>query len=152
MYKRQDQNASAKAVFYGLTIAHSKPHFVRAIMESVTMVLCRIIEATEALDVNIDSIITYGGGAKSKIWTQMKADATGLPVQTTVNDENATCLGAAILAGAACGVWDSIEAAADSIVTNDICYQPDPDVYQDYRNTLDNYNRLMESLKPMFRG
>lgn len=147
-----DQNASAKAVFYGLTIAHSKPHFVRAIMESVTMVLCRIIEATEALDVNIDSIITYGGGAKSKIWTQMKADATGLPVQTTVNDENATCLGAAILAGAACGVWDSIEAAADSIVTNDICYQPDPAVYQDYRNTLDNYNRLMESLKPMFRG
>lgn len=145
-----DQNAHAKAVFYGLTIAHSKPHFVRAIMESVTMVLCRIIEATEALDVTIDSIITYGGGAKSKIWTQMKADATGLPVQTTTNDENATCLGAAILAGTACGIWDSIESAADSIVKNDIRYEPDPKLYPAYRDTLRRYNALMECLKPMF--
>lgn len=146
-----DQNACAKAVFYGLTIAHNKPHFVRAIMESVTMVLCRIIEATEALGVEIDRIITYGGGAKSKIWTQMKADATGLSVQTTVNDENATCLGAAILAGTACGIWDSVEAAADSIVKEDICYQPDPSIYSAYQDTLDRYNRLMESLKPMFQ-
>ena len=145
-----DQNAHAKAVFYGLTIAHSKPHFVRAIMESVAMVLCRIIEATEALDVTIDSIITYGGGAKSKIWTQMKADATGLPVQTTTNDENATCLGAAILAGTACGIWDSIESAADSIVKNDIRYEPDPKLYPAYRDTLRRYNTLMECLKPMF--
>ena len=146
-----DQNARAKAVFYGLTIAHSKPHFVRAIMESVTMVLCRIIEATEALDVNIDSIITYGGGAKSKIWTQMKADATGLPVQTTVNDENVTCLGAAILAGVACGVWNDIESAAEAIVQNDICYQPDTELYPAYRDTLTSYNRLMECLTPMFK-
>lgn len=145
-----DQNALAKAVFYGLTIAHNKSHFVRAIMESVTMVLCRTIEATRALGIDVDRIITYGGGAKSKIWTQIKADATGLPVQTTANDENAACLGAAILAGTACGIWDSIETAAHILVKNDVCYTPDPDVYPVYQDTLRRYRKLMNCLQPMF--
>lgn len=145
-----DQNARAKAVFYGLTIAHKKPHFVRAIMESVTMVLCRMIEATQALGVEIDSIITYGGGAKSPVWTQIKADAIGLPVITTQNDENDTCIGAMILAGTACGLWDSVEEAAEQIVKPDVTFEPDMDAYQVYRKVLKRYNKLMECLQPVF--
>lgn len=146
-----DQNALTKAVFHGITIAHTKGHFVRSIMESVTMVLCRIIQATEALGVEIDSIITYGGGAKSKIWTQIKADATGLPIHTTENDESATCLGAVILAGVAKGVWTSVEEAVEVIVKNDITYLPDESVHPVYEDMLERYVELMECLKPTFR-
>lgn len=146
-----DQNAKARAVFHGLTIAHTKAHFVRAIMESVTMVLCRIIEATESLGVDIRSIIAYSGGAKSSVWTQMKADATGLPVITTANDESAPCLGAAILAGCACGVWDSIETAADSIIRREKVYIPDPAMKPVYDDLLRRYKQLMIQLEPTFR-
>lgn len=146
-----DQDASAKAVFHGLTIAHKKAHFVRAIMESVAMVLCRVIEATKALGIPIDSIVTYSGGAKSRIWTQIKADATGLPVTTTANDENAPCLGAAILAGTALGVWDSVESAADSIIEKAAEYHPDPENRAVYDDLLDHYKELMGALKPTFR-
>ena len=96
-------NANARTLF-GMTIAHGKEHFVRAIMESVVMVLCRIIEATEALDISVDRIISFGGGALSPVWCQMKADATGKDVVTTKNNKSAGCLGAGILAGVACGI------------------------------------------------
>ena len=40
-----DVNLNAKAVFYGMTLKHKKPHFVRSIMESLGYIICRNLEA-----------------------------------------------------------------------------------------------------------
>ncbi|HEX7556151.1 MAG TPA: FGGY family carbohydrate kinase, partial [Leptolinea sp.] len=40
-----DVNAKAKGVFFGFTMKHGKPHFIRAIMESVGYIIRRNIEA-----------------------------------------------------------------------------------------------------------
>ena len=133
-----------------MTIAHGKEHFVRAIMESVVMVLCRIIEATEALEIPVDRIISFGGGALSPVWCQMKADATGKPVVTTKNNKSAGCLGAGILAGVACGIWDSVETACEQIIQEDRVYEPDPAQKPVYDKLLARYKHLMECLEPVF--
>lgn len=146
-----DLNADAKGCFFGLTIAHKKKHFVRAIMESVTMVLCRIIEATEALDVTVDRIVSLGGGALSPVWCQMKADATGRTLVTTVNNNSACCLGAAILAGVASGLWESVESASDMLVKEACVYVPNPQLKGVYADVLARYKQLMECLAPMFQ-
>ena len=145
-----DLNANARACFFGMTIAHGKEHFVRAIMESVVMVLCRIIEATEALDISVDRIISFGGGALSPVWCQMKADATGKDVVTTKNNKSAGCLGAGILAGVACGIWDSVEEACDQIIQEERVYHPDPMHKPTYDELLARYKHLMECLEPVF--
>lgn len=138
-----DQSAQAKAVFAGLTIAHGKAHFVRAIMESIVMVLRRIIEATERLDSPVRHIVDLSGGAKSALWCQMKADATGREVCTTEYNEHAPCLGAAILAGTARGLWPSVEAAADRIVRADRRFLPHPELKPAYDELFEQYLDLM---------
>ncbi len=98
-----DTNAQAKGIFLNVTLAHSRAHFARGLMEGVTMVLLRMIEGTRALGVEVDEIRSLSGGAKSATWCQLKANASGLPVRTMQTTDIAACLGAAILAGVAAG-------------------------------------------------
>ncbi|MED3724864.1 xylulokinase [Priestia filamentosa] len=145
-----DTNNLAKGVFYGVTLAHKKQHFSRGIMEGVTMVLRRMIEATETLGVNIEEIISLGGGSKSSAWCQIKADATGLTIKTMKNTESAACLGAAILAGVGAGVWKSPEEAATNIAKEDKIYQPDQKNKEVYDQVFDNYKKLQEGIREFF--
>jgi xylulokinase len=144
-----DLFAAAKACFYGITIAHEKKHFVRAIMESVAMVLCRIIEATEALDVDVRDIISIGGGTMSQVWCQIKADATGRKLITTKNNESACCLGAAILAGVSSGVWTSVDEACKNMIQIEHIYEPDRETNEIYADLLKKYKKLMKCIRPM---
>lgn len=145
-----DTDSTAKGVFYGMTLIHKKPHFARAIMEGVTMVLMRMAESTQALGVNITELRSMGGGAKSAVWCQIKADALGVPVKIMKNTESAACLGAAILAGAAAGIWDSVEDAAERFAQYDKEYIPDKGKKGVYDRLLADYKKLLLNLKELF--
>ena len=146
-----DTNPNAKACFIGMTLAHDKRHFTRAIMESVTMALRRIIDATESLGVKVDKITSLGGGAYSPIWCQIKADATARTVVTTKNHEIACCLGAAILAGVSCGLWPSIKDACMYIIKEDKVYNPNLANKPIYDELLQNYMAITDALAPIFK-
>ena len=146
-----DFNPNMKAMFYGLTLAHKKGHFARAIMESVAMVLCRMIEATKELGVDVENVIVLGGGAKSDLWCQIMADATGLPITIMKNQENECCLGAAILAGVAGGLWESIDQAVEAMVEKKKIYEPNPENYEAYQKRLEKYKGLMACMQEMVK-
>ena len=111
-----DVNLNAKGVFYGATLQHNKAHFVRSIMESLGYLICRNLEAIDAMGLEVKQIRTMGGGSKSDVWNQIKADITGKTLHVTYSSQDTACLGAAILAGKAAGVFESIESAVDSMV------------------------------------
>ena len=140
-----------KGALLGLTPGHTEAHMIRAFMEGVAMVLCRILDATGSLGLPPDRIVCLGGGAKSSIWCQIKADAAGLPVLTTDGYENACCLGAAILAGTGAGLFPGIEEAVDALVREDRVYRPNPDMTDFYRTLRARYDELMKCLLPAFR-
>ena len=54
-----------------------------------------------------------GGGARNKIWTQMRADILGIPVKVSKVSES-TVLGAAMFAFAGAGAFPSPEAAREA--------------------------------------
>ncbi|MDY2679837.1 MAG: FGGY-family carbohydrate kinase, partial [Lentihominibacter sp.] len=108
--------------------------------------------ATEALGIDVDRIISFGGGALSDVWCQIRADATGKEVVTTRSNKNACCLGAGILAGVACGIWTSVDEACEMIVKEDKVYKPDSDKKEVYRELLEKYKLLMKCLEPVFDG
>ncbi|MDO5133048.1 MAG: FGGY family carbohydrate kinase [Eubacteriales bacterium] len=139
------------ATLVGLSTAHGQKHIVRAIMEGVAMNLCRILEATEALGLAADRIVCLGGGAKSPVWCQIKADASGKPVITTDGYENAGCMGAAMLAGTAAGLFPSLEDAAARFVHEDREYLPDQKNAAVYETLLGRYRALMQALMPIMR-
>ena len=95
-----ESNPKAKGVFYGFTLHHGKPHFARAIMEAIAFAIRRNLEVLEDLNISVSEIRSLGGGSRSLTWSQIKADVSKRPVVTMKNEE-AACLGAAILAGVA---------------------------------------------------
>ncbi len=90
-------NSQARGTFMGFTLAHHKGHFVRALLESFAYGLRDNIDVMMNLGLNLKEIRVVGGGAKSELHCQIKADVTGLPVSRTLTSQTAA-LGAGILA------------------------------------------------------
>src|SRR5207249_9447589 len=95
-------NGDARGVFYGLTLAHSKAHMTRALLEGSAFALRDILEAIGAAGLEVRRLTIVGGGAKGSLWRQIKADVTGLPVRVPTSVET-TATGAAILAAVGAG-------------------------------------------------
>ncbi len=96
----------SKGALVELTSETRYQHIVRAILDSVAYELWVNLELLEKSGVTVDVLHSIGGGAKSDKWLQTKADVTGKRfVRLEVPD--AGCLGAAILAGKATGVYSS---------------------------------------------
>ena len=80
---------------------YAQGEVVRAIMEAVAFALQNHIdELSQQLDTPFTEVRCAGGGARSNLWLQIKADVLGLPVSATDCAEP-TSLGAAILAESA---------------------------------------------------
>ena len=90
-----------------------------------------------------------GGAAKSALWNQIKADAAQKPV-LVLNNPEAGCLGAAILAGTAVGVFESVDAACDKLVTIKTRTEPDPALGDVYAHIYETYSKLYDCLEGAF--
>lgn len=144
-----EANPKAKGVFYGITLKHTKAHFTRAIMESIGFIIKRNLDTLERMGFTFDEIRVLGGGSVSPVWNQIKADITGKVIcQTSTPD--AACLGAAIVAGAGCGLFSSLSDAVDRMVEVTARYEPNPENHALYLQQFDKYVRLYEALCPVF--
>ena len=139
----------ARGVFYGFTLHHGKPHFARAVLEAVAFMLCRNLELLASAGAPAAEIRSHGGGARSALWNQIKADTAGLPV-VTLEGEDAAVRGDAMLAGVACGAFPDLAQACAAMVKVDRRYQPDPTTKSAYDDAYGRYVQLFESLRPMF--
>lgn len=145
-----DVNLNAKAVFYGATLKHKKAHFARSIMESLGYIICRNLEVIDAMGLQVEQIRTMGGGSKSDVWNQIKADITGKTLNVTGLSQDTACLGAAILAGCAVGIFRDIQSAVDDMVHITKCYTPDPETHALYRRQYAKFRLLFSQLEPLF--
>ncbi len=146
-----DSEQSASALIYGLALKHTKGHIVRGFMEGVAMVLLRMTEAVRAMGVEVREIRSLSGGAKSPLWCQIKADATGVPVVTMTNTDDAACLGAAILAGVGAGLWDSVPETAERFARPERRFEPDPKNRAAYDQLIEKYKAVFAALRPVFK-
>ena len=133
-------NPEARGSFTGLTTEHSRPHFVRAVMESVS---CMLKSNLDYLGLDVKEIRAMGGGAMSPLWCQIKADMTKERLVTLKNKETA-CLGGAILAGVAVGAFPSVEAAAD-LIDVDKTYEPTDTDYTECYERFCKYDALLNA-------
>jgi xylulokinase len=144
-----EANSKAKGVFYGFTLKHTKAHFSRAIMESIACIVRRNIDVLEDLKIPVNEIRVLGGGARSDVWNQIKADFTQKTLVRTENEE-AACLGAAILAGKAVGIYKNIEEASTKMVKVKRRYEPNAANVNACKDAYGKYVALYDSLCGMF--
>ena len=144
-----DVNAKAKGVWFGFTLQHTRAHFMRAIMESLGYILKRNIDALADMGIEVKEIRSLGGGSKSRIWSHIKADINQVTMET-VKSKEAASLGAAILAGAATGVFDSVENAVNSMVEVKERIFPSKEHMEEYKEGYRMYKKLFEDLEECF--
>ena len=131
---------NAKGAFLGLTMEHTRAHFVRSILEAVA---CMLKENLDYLHCSCEEIRALGGGANSPLWCQIKADMTGRRVAVLKNKETA-CLGSAILAGTACGVFSDVRSVCSSLVQVEKVFMPSGVDYTEcYRIFLEGGGKLL---------
>lgn len=145
-----EANPQAKGVFYGINLRHTKGHFIRAIMEAIACIVKRNIDVLEGLGIQVQEIRALGGGSMSTLWNQIKADLTQRTILTTEVMEEAACLGAAILAGKAVGLYQDVASACDTMVHIKTRYTPNPKNFAVYETTYRRYVQLYKDLCNMF--
>jgi xylulokinase len=143
-------NGAARGVFYGLTLAHSRAHMTRAILEGSAFALRDIVEAMVNAGLDVRRLTIVGGGAKGPLWRQIKADVTGLPVRVPRSVET-TATGAAILAAVASGVHATVAGAVEAIVAfRPEEHEPEPERREVYDEAYRRYRDVFFALKPVF--
>ncbi len=118
----------AKGVFFGVELKHERAHFARAIMESVAYM---IKEYVDFMGVDVNEIRSMGGGAKSDLWCTIKSQVLDKTISTLKENETA-CLGSAIFAGLATGIFTDILSACDRLVKKNKSYFSTNQEYQSH--------------------
>lgn len=99
---------TCRGAFIGLSAMHQRQHLIRAVMEGVSYSQRQCLDVLKGLGLSLPEIRVCGGGGNSGLWRQMLADILECSILKTDHLESAA-LGAAILAGAGCGVFPTVE-------------------------------------------
>lgn len=98
----------------GLVLGRTRAHIYRAAMEALTLRLKQRLEKLEKVGgFKSTDLLLVGGGARNKVWTQMRADILGIPIRIS-NVSESTVLGASMYAFAGAGIFASPEACRDA--------------------------------------
>jgi len=140
----------ARGVFFGISYLHGPDHFVRSIMEGVAFSQLDCLTLMRDLNINSYKIILFGGGAKSSTWRQIIADILNSKV-VTLNIEEGAAFGAAIIAGAGCGIYPNIKEGVDKIINEDKENNPMAENVEKYKKLYTIYKLLYKDLKDNFK-
>jgi xylulokinase len=125
------RDASARGAFVGLSLAHSRAHLTRAVVEGVCFALRDSVSILQELGLAPRQMLLTGGGAKSAFVRQLQSEVFGLPV-CTVNREEGPAYGAALLAAVGAGAFRDVAAAAAATLRRTPLEHPDPMVHEAY--------------------
>lgn len=140
----------ARGAFIGLTVRHSFPYLTRAVLEGVSFGLRDGFELMKSTGLkNISQVRVTGGGARSPLWRQILADVLQAEL-VTVNTTEGAAYGAALLAAAGTGQFDSVEEACDATIQ--VTGTTEPGLNQPvYADLYPLYDALYPALQPIYK-
>lgn len=136
-----DVNPEAKGVLYGITPAHRKAHFVRAILESVAFALRDNVELLAESGIHCRDVTSLGGAARSTLWLQIKADILQRNIRV-MHCEETTSLGTALLAAVGTGAFPNLETAIKAMVRSTVTISPNTENQNGYNAAFRTYQAL----------
>ena len=143
-----------RGAWVGVSWSHTQAHFAQAILESVAYeyayylkILTELLPELELVEARV-----VGGGARSGIWNQIKADVLNVPYQRLVGKEFGAW-GAAMIAGKAAGLIDDLAAHAEqTAIRSDKPVRPSRKNHQIYLPLIEKHILLEKSLNRFFAG
>lgn len=144
------RNPLSTGALVGLTLAHTRYHIFRAILEATAFGTRNIISTFAETSLPIRRIIACGGGTKNGLWMQILSDVTGLAIET-LEETEAGSKGAAILASYGLGHYPTLADAAKALAGKGRVYTPRPEVQSAYDKCFAVYLELHKALFPIMK-
>jgi len=131
----------ARGMIYGLSMDTGLADVYRAILEGLTFEMACNLESLAGFGIAPARLYACGGGARSKLWLQIKADVWNREIIPVLTEETGA-LGSAILGFAAVSGVKDVFALAKRFVRHGEPILPDPCRAGTYAEKLSQYKRL----------
>lgn len=143
--------SDAAGAIVGLRTDTTRGEILRALMEGSTFYFVRSLETLRSMKIATSRFVATGGGAKSDVWLQIKADIMGVPFVRPAITE-CGMVGAAILAGLAVGAYRSAAEGVGVFVKDDRVFEPNPRKHAWYREHYVRYEQLLAATRPVLKA
>lgn len=144
-------DTESRGVIAGLTLNTRREDIVSAILSGVTYEMKLNLELLQSSGVEIRRLKAIGGGAKSPVWVQRKADIMGMPVAVLETVETAA-LGVAMLAGKGAGLVEDLAAMASAVAHVKDVYEPDARRSAAYQELFGLYKDMYPAMRDVNHG
>jgi xylulokinase len=132
---------------FGLTLAHTKYHVYRALLESIGYEIAEWVETLGRTRAKPKRVVATGGGAKSRVWMQIVSDIANTSQLLTRGDAP---YGNAYLAGYSIGLFDNFQSIANDWLKEKEIIIPSAQAHAGYSKNYQIYKRLYSNLKENF--
>ncbi len=133
-----------RGALHGLAAGHDRSHVARAVLEGLAFAARDVAERLVAMGLPASDVVLLGGGANSRVWSQLRADTLGLPHRVVANRDTSPVAAAMIAAVAAGLIPDLLHAAARAPAASEV-FTPGP---METRAALDAAYRRYQDLHP----
>ncbi len=137
-----------RGAIWGLSLRHGPEHIFRAILEGIAYGTEFIFRQFKEAGYETKEIYACGGPTRSRLWMQIHADVSGVPISIP-KVQDAPLLGSAILATVASGLYPTVKEAADNMVTISRIVEPDAGSHEAYGFYVDRYIDTYQQMSPL---
>ncbi len=141
-------DSGSKGAIVGLTIEHNASDLMRSMMEGVVYEMYYNMEVLRSAGIEVSMLRATGGGAKSKLWMQMKADILNVPI-TSLGSSEAGTTGCVMLTMIAAGIYQDIAEAAKRMILDLEVYTPRKNQHLAYMKCYKRYKKLYKAVRPL---
>jgi len=135
---------------YGLRLTTTRAQVLRALLEGVAFEMRWNLDILSRSGCEVRELRAIGGGAKSRIWMQCKADVLGKSI-SIMDVTEAGCLGAAMLAKAALDGLSVVDLAESWVRALEVV-DPNPAHAHAFTGLFQEYRRLQDVLRAFAAG
>lgn len=142
-------DVNARGTFIGMSMDSTRADMTLAMLEGVAFGIRDSVEVAKKLGIKLERSKICGGGAKSELWKKIFANILGMDIET-VETEEGPGYGGAILAAVCCGVWKTVEEAANELVKINGVVHPTPELSALYDQRYEQFRQIYPALKELF--
>ena len=134
----------------GLRLNHTRGDLLRAFLEGETYDMKSILTCMEKAGIRTEKIITVGGGSKSQLWMQVRADIFERNVYLPRNKEAGT-LASAMVCYKNIGIYGTIKEAQDDLIEYAKIYSPNEANRSKYIENYSRYKDFYAAMQKLYR-
>ena len=142
-------DTNARGCFIGMTMDTTRADMLQAVLEGVAFAIRDSFEVARSLGVSIPRSNICGGGSKSPLWKLIMANVLGIPLDI-VATEQGPGYGGAILAMVSTGLFPTVQAACDKLVSVAETVEPDAQLTALYEERYQQFREIYPTCKTLF--